>query len=189
MPLQGPTDLARPLLEQADGNPLALVELPVLLGTAELGGRWSLPVPLPLTEQLERAFASRVAELPTPTRTLLLLAAADDDSVLGEILAAAAMVSVGEPSVESLVPAVDPRLIEIDGARLVFRHPPVHSAVYQQASIAERQAAHAAWAEVLVDQPDRHAWHRPPRSSRPTRMLLRSSQRQPRERGVAGLSA
>ena len=148
------------LMEQAEGNPLALVELPVLLERDALGGRGPLPAPLPLTERLEQAFASRVAELPSPTRTPLLLAAADDDCVLSEILSAAAAIDGGEPTVEILVPALNARLAEIDGARLVFRHPLVRSAVYQRASIAERRAAHAAWEGVLADQPDRRVWHR-----------------------------
>ena len=148
------------LLEQAEGNPLALVELPIQLSEDEFGGRSPLPAQLPLTGRLEQAFASRAAALPSPTRTLLLLAAADDEGVLSEILTAAAVMDGGEPRVESVVPAVDARLTEIDGARLVFRHPLVRSSVYQRANLAERRAAHAAWAEVLADQPDRRVWHR-----------------------------
>src|ERR687895_1938760 len=79
------------LLEQAGGNPLALVELPILLGTDERAGRSRLPSPLPLTEHLERAFAAQAAGLPSDTRKLLLLAAANDSGDLGEIIAAAAM--------------------------------------------------------------------------------------------------
>ena len=148
------------LLERAEGNPLALVELPVLLATDELGGQSSLPAPLPLTERLEAAFASRATDLPSHARTSLLLAAADDEGVLSEILAATVAMNLEEPAIESLEPAVDARLIEIDGSRLIFRHPLVRSAIYQRASVAERRAAHAAWASVLTDQPDRQAWHR-----------------------------
>ena len=65
-------------LEQAGGSPQALVGLPMLLGTYELGGRSLLPTPLPLTEWLERAFAVQASDLPAKTRTLLLLGAATD---------------------------------------------------------------------------------------------------------------
>src|SRR5918997_1412591 len=148
------------ILEQAGGNPLALVELPVLLGTDERAGRSRLPSPLPLTEHLERAFAAQAAGLPSDTRKLLLLAAVDDGGDLGEIVAAAAMIAGGEPTAEGFVPAIDARLVEVAGTRIAFRHPLVRSAIYQAASLAERNAAHLALAEVLVDQPDRQVWHR-----------------------------
>jgi DNA-binding CsgD family transcriptional regulator/tetratricopeptide (TPR) repeat protein len=148
------------LLEQARGNPLALVELPMLLGTHERGGRSRLPSPLPLTERLEQAFAAQVARLPAHTRVLLLLAAVDDRGVLGEIAAAARAIDGTEPSVEGFVPAIDAGFVEVDGARIAFRHPLVRSAVYQAANLLERNAAHSALAGVLAGQPDRQVWHR-----------------------------
>jgi DNA-binding CsgD family transcriptional regulator len=148
------------ILEQAGGNPLALVELPVLLGTDERAGRSRLPSPLPLTEHLERAFAAQAAGLPSDTRKLLMLAAVDDGGDLGEIVAAAAVIDGGPPPAEGFVPAIDARLVEVAGTQIAFRHPLVRSAVYQAASLVERNAAHLALAEVLVDQPDRQVWHR-----------------------------
>ena len=148
------------LLAQAGGNPLALVELPVVLGTDERGGRSRLPSPLPLTERLEQAFAVQAARLPADTRALLLLAAVDDRGVLGEIVAAARAIDNREQTVEGFVPAIDARLIEVAGTRIAFRHPLVRSAVYQAARLAARNAAHSALATVLADQPDRQIWHR-----------------------------
>jgi hypothetical protein len=54
------------LREQTGGNPPALVELPVLLGTDELGGRSLLPTPLPLTGpgQLHPWAPGHLLELP-----------------------------------------------------------------------------------------------------------------------------
>src|ERR687896_589 len=94
------------MLEQAGGNPLALVELPVLLGTDERAGRSRLPSPLPLTEHLERAFAAQTAGLPSDTRKLLLLAAVDDGGDLGEIVAAAAVVAGGETKAPGVLGAL-----------------------------------------------------------------------------------
>ncbi|CAA9426105.1 MAG: hypothetical protein AVDCRST_MAG03-2904 [uncultured Rubrobacteraceae bacterium] len=147
------------LLEQAGGNPLALVELPVPLGTDELGGRSLLPAPLPLTERLERAFAAQASGLPAGTRTLLLIGAAADGGLLAELLLAASTLEGGEITPGTLAPAVAAGLVHLDGAELRFRHPLVRSAVYQSADGARRRASHAALAEVLSGQPDRRAWH------------------------------
>jgi DNA-binding CsgD family transcriptional regulator len=148
------------LLEEAEGNPLALMELPAALGPGARGGETALPGSLPLTARLERAFAARAAELPAPARTLLRIAAADDSGEVAEIKRAAEIAGPARPSMEDLVAAVNANLIEVDGTSVRFRHPLVRSAIYQAASIAERQAAHAALAEVLSDDPDRRVWHR-----------------------------
>jgi DNA-binding CsgD family transcriptional regulator len=156
--------LARPvrerLLEQASGNPLGLIELPVRLNEVVLAGGLPMPEPLPLTERLEGAFAARAAEMPRPTRVLMLIAAAEDGGVLGEILATASVITGGTTTAEDFEPAVDSRLLKVDGTQIAFRHPLVRSAVYQAASVAERNAVHSALAEVLADQPDRQIWHR-----------------------------
>jgi hypothetical protein len=111
------------LHEQTGGNPLALIELPVLLGTDELGGRFLLPTPLPLTARLERSFGTRAANMPVHTRSLLLLAAIDHGGDLGEILAAGAMIDGEESTIESLTPAVAARLIQLNSTFVAFRHP------------------------------------------------------------------
>ena len=149
------------LLAEAAGNPLALVELPVALGSDQLG-KGVLPEWLPMTARLERAFAARVLELPAVTRRLLLVAAVDHDGALAEVLAAASILEPTEApmGVEALAPAVAARLIEVDELGVRFRHPLMRSAIHQAASFPERHAAHAALARVLVDQPDRRAWHR-----------------------------
>jgi DNA-binding CsgD family transcriptional regulator len=149
------------LLAESAGNPLALLELPVALGSDRLGGA-TLPEWLPLTARLEHAFAARLLELPDMTRRLLLVAAVEHDGALAEVLAAAATLDRAGATVEleALAPAVGARLIEVDELGLRFRHPLVRSAVHQAASFPERHAAHAALAQVLADQPDRRAWHR-----------------------------
>jgi DNA-binding CsgD family transcriptional regulator len=148
------------LLAEAAGNPLALIELHASLGSGQAGGSTPLPSQLPLSTRLEEAFAARAAELPAATRTLLLIAAADESGTLAEVASAAAVVRGEDVSVEAIQPAVSARLIEADATELRFRHPLVRSAVYQAASLADRQAAHGALARVLAGQPDRSAWHR-----------------------------
>ncbi len=145
------------VLETAGGNPLALLELPVTLASDR--GPVGSPNTGPLPARLEAAFASRAAELPTATRTLLGIAAADERATLAEVISAAEVAFGTCLTVEDLVPATDARLIDLDVTELRYRHPLMSSAVYQAASVAERHAAHAALAEVLRD-PDRQVWHR-----------------------------
>jgi DNA-binding CsgD family transcriptional regulator len=159
-----PTDLGpvvrERLLQDAAGNPLALVELPAALLSEHLGDSALVPSLLPLTARLERAFAMQEMELPVATRSLLLVAAADDDDALGELLSAASVVQSVPVTVDAVTPAVVAGLVKVTGGRLRFRHPLVRSAIYQAANLAQCHAAHAALAEVLAGQPDRRVWHR-----------------------------
>jgi DNA-binding CsgD family transcriptional regulator len=147
----------RRLLEEAAGNPLALTELPVALQS--VGGAYALtPGPLPLTERLERTFTARVSRLPIDTRAILLLAALNGDGTMDECFAAAARMLRTAIDVAALAPAVGAGLVESQG--MAFRHPLIRSSIHRAATVAERQAAHAALAAELQSQPDRQAWHR-----------------------------
>src|SRR5215470_16735596 len=73
-----PADLKRRILDEAAGNPLALIELPVAARGLASGARSALPGSLPLTARLERAFAARWEELGAGARALLLAAALED---------------------------------------------------------------------------------------------------------------
>jgi DNA-binding NarL/FixJ family response regulator len=150
--LSGPA--RRRLLQLAGGNPLALVELP-RVSDASGDGRDAIP---PLTERLERSFSIQLLDLPATTRTLVLVAAADDGDAAVEILAAARRIApdAGEADVDA---AVGARVLDRDGTRLRFRHPLIRSACHQAASERERRDAHAAIAGVLADEPHRRAWH------------------------------
>jgi DNA-binding CsgD family transcriptional regulator len=153
-----PEDVRVRLLDEAAGNPLALVELPIAYGTAGTGTR--VPTWVPLTTRLERAFAARAFDLPTETRTALLVAALDDGPRLSEVLDAAALVAGKEVTVGALDPAVSAHLIEVNGAEFRFRHPLMRAAIRQKASMSQRHAGHAALADVLQGQPERAVWHR-----------------------------
>src|SRR6201999_2913268 len=96
--------------------------------------------------------------LPAATRSMLLVAATDDDSALTEVLDATSALAGTRVTAEALGPAGEARLVEADEGGLRFRHPRVRSAIYHAASVSERRAAHAALASLLADQPDRRAW-------------------------------
>jgi len=153
-----PAPLRERVLDQAAGNPLALVELPIALEQLADG---AMPLTwLPLTTRLEQAFATRASGLGTATRALLLVAALNDGDALTETLAAASVLA-GEPvDMSDLAPAGAASLLEHDDRRVRFRHPLVRSAIRQAASLSRRQRAHAALADVLAGEPDRRLWHR-----------------------------
>ena len=158
--LQWPMDerVREQIVAETRGNPLALLELPRGLSPAELAGGFALPQVLPVPDQIEQDFLRRTADLPGPTRLLLLVAAAEPtgDPVLLRRVAA----QLGIPA-QAGTPAAEAGLLEF-GARVRFRHPLVRSAAYQSASLADRQTVHRALADAIDSQADRDrgAWHR-----------------------------
>ena len=155
-----PADLRRRILDEAAGNPLALIELPA--AASQLGTRAPQSGPLPLTARLEQTFASRLTTLDTDVQRLLLLAALDDVD-LAELGRAARR----PLSATDLAPAVDAGLGTLDSGGFRFRHPLIVSAVKQAATADQLRSAHAALAEALADQPDRAVWHRAAAASGP----------------------
>jgi DNA-binding CsgD family transcriptional regulator len=148
------------LLAVAEGNPLALLELPTALSRQQRLALENLPEVLPLSQRLQALFVSRVSGLPPATRRLLLLATLDGTGDLG-VLQASARHAGYDADLERLGPAEQDQLVIFDhgSRRLVFRHPLIRSAVMDACTNAERRAAHRALAQVLVDQPERRAWH------------------------------
>lgn len=146
------------LLDEAKGNPLALVELPVAWDQVREGTL--LMAQVPLTTRLEQAFATRIVELPTITQTVLLVAALNDGESLSETLEAASGLVGRELTVEHVAPAVSAQFVGVDETGLRFRHPLVRTVIHQAASMSQRLAAHAALAAALAGQPDRSVWHR-----------------------------
>jgi DNA-binding CsgD family transcriptional regulator len=146
------------LLAEADGNPLALLELPGSLSAEQLNGRVALPDAMPLTPRLEGVFRQRVRRLPRPAQTALLIAAADNTGDVPAVLRAAATL---ELPADALDPAEGSGLIRITNKTLTFRHPLVRSALYQGATLSQRQQAHAALASALRgdEHTDRRVWH------------------------------
>ena len=97
------------VLALAAGNPLALVELPKLISDKEIadGGYGQR---LTLTRRLEGAFGARLAELPATTRTLLVIAAENDEAWINEVIAAAATIDAHAGAAE-FGPAVEAGLL------------------------------------------------------------------------------
>jgi DNA-binding CsgD family transcriptional regulator len=146
------------LLAEADGNPLALLELPDGLSAEQLTGLVPLPDAMPLTPRLEGVFRQRIGRLPAAARTALLVAAADNTGDAPAVLRAAGGLQL---PADALDPAEKAALIRIAGTTITFRHPLVRSALYQSATLSERQRVHAALADALFSEEDtdRRVWH------------------------------
>ena len=136
--LPGPLDprVRDQVIAEADGNPLALLELPRGMTAAELAGGFGLPGPVlprgpvPLTGRIEDSFRRQLDALPAPSRQLLLLAAADPSGDPALVLRAAGR--LGLPAQEAAEAAAEAGLAEF-GARVRFWHPLVRSVAYQSA--------------------------------------------------------
>jgi DNA-binding CsgD family transcriptional regulator len=158
--LAGPIDatVRDQIIAEAHGNPLALLELPRGLTAAQLAGGFGFPGTTGLADSMEESFLRRIEALPSQTRTLLRIAAADPTGDAALVWRAVAWAGIGA---ESATPAAEAGLAEF-GARIRFRHPLVRSAAYRSGSVQETQQAHSALAHVTDARlaPDRRAWHR-----------------------------
>ncbi|MEU9000632.1 AAA family ATPase [Streptomyces sp. NPDC048551] len=131
------------VLEDADGNPLALLEF----GRAEPacgpgGGRR-------VTDRVLASFRDRITELPDHVRLLLLTAAADGSRDLARVLAA--VDALGGSGARALEAAERSGLLRVDGARAAFRHPLVRAAAYQSAPSVQRTRVHRELAALAAD--------------------------------------
>jgi DNA-binding CsgD family transcriptional regulator len=146
------------IVSETRGVPLAMLEVLRELTPAELAGGFGLAGGSPVSGSVEETFRRRIDALPTDSRRLLQLAAADPvgDPLL--VWRAAERLGI---STDAATPPAEAGLLEF-GARVRFRHPLVRSAAYWSASLQERQEVHRALGEATDSEldPDRHAWHR-----------------------------
>jgi DNA-binding CsgD family transcriptional regulator len=142
------------VLAQAEGNPLALIELAKAIADDPAAGRRWAAEPLPVTDRLSAVISSRFAALPGPAQAALRLASVADGPDLG-----AAVSGGAGPDAQALAPAEQAGLVTVSRDGLHFAHPLVRSAIYHSTPFAQRAAAHRQLAETLRDKPDRRAWH------------------------------
>ena len=176
------------LLRATAGNPLAIRELPASAGPPTRPGE-----PVPLAAGLRRAFLDRVRRRDPDVQRLLLLVAADGSGRVDTVRRAADLFG---STTDPLGAADLDDLIATDGATVAFRHPLIRSAIYHDASGADRRAAHRALAAALEVGPaedDRRAWHLGQATDRPDDAvadeLERSAQRAARRAGPAAAAA
>ncbi|MGW6008056.1 AAA family ATPase [Streptomyces sp. NPDC055210] len=133
------------ILAEAEGNPLALVELS--RGVPALTGVTRHP-------PAEHVFGVRLDALPAPTRrALLYAAAAGPGETVGAVMAA-----LGTEDLAVWAPAEAADLVVLVEDRLDFRHPLARSAAYLRRPAGERQQAHRDLAKIAV-LPEARARH------------------------------
>ncbi|MFF5139278.1 AAA family ATPase [Streptomyces sp. NPDC013157] len=151
----------RLVLDQARGNPPALLELPAHVTTAHadpavsgIAGPYDASLPLP--RRLQHVFGTRIGKLGTGVREELLRGALD-----GVGAAPPPGAAPGRYRMRDADEAVAAGLLGGDPASgdYVFRHPLVRSAVVRTATPNQRRAAHAALAGVHRDDVERRATH------------------------------
>lgn len=140
------------ILEEAEGNPAALVELSRRVPTAfRAGGAGGAPAGHPLTAH---AFAARLDALPPATgRALLYAAAARPGESVATLMAA-----LDTDDLAVWAPAEVAGLVSLVEDRLVFRHPLARAAAFSRHPAGERQQAQQDLAETVA-RPESRAHH------------------------------
>jgi DNA-binding CsgD family transcriptional regulator len=146
--------LPRPLLEEvrqaSGGNPFYALEIVRMLtrsGVSVEAGR-----PLPVPDSLHDLVHGRLLALPSESRDFLIAAAAHAHPTVTITETAS-----GVPRASGLVPAVDARIVEVDGDRIRFTHPLLAAGALETADPVRRAGIHARLAELL-DDPEARAW-------------------------------
>ncbi|WP_189820247.1 helix-turn-helix transcriptional regulator [Streptomyces olivaceoviridis] len=152
--------LRRLVLDEAQGNPLALLELPPYVrgnrsarGSGESFGYTGVALPL----RLQHVYGARIEGLGDAVRAELLRGALD--GVAAGTTAGAARGA--RYRMRDADEAAACGLLDIDplNGDFVFRHPLVRSTAVQIATPNERRAAHASLAQVHRDDVERRAYH------------------------------
>jgi DNA-binding CsgD family transcriptional regulator len=145
------------LLAEADGNPLALLELPGQLRPDQIAGSAALPTYLPVGPTLRASLLASIEPLAEATRLLLLLAAIEPDVPTESFWRAAAKLGL---SPEALAPAEAAAVVHVEST-IGLRPRLLGAALYEAASVADRQRVHqslVAAFDPLSDR-DRRARH------------------------------
>ncbi|MFE4619255.1 AAA family ATPase [Streptomyces sp. NPDC056747] len=141
------------LLRQAEGNPLAIVELnrasSAGAGSASLGSEAGRTLRTP------QVFSARLDLLPKDTqRALLYASAALRDEELRIVMAA-----LGTDDLTVWAPAEEAALIGVADGRLAFGHPLIRTAAFHRQPAKLRQRAHQDLATAVGQNPAYRAWH------------------------------
>ena len=146
--------VAQEVLRVAEGNPLALREIPAALTDEERDGRAPLPDPLRVTDAIDAAFRRRIERLSDAARRALVVVAAGIDEAADDVRAVCAGLDAGEAAIAEAIAA---QVLEESGERLGFTHPLLRAVVLDGAPAPEVREIHRRLAARSA--PDRAGWH------------------------------
>ena len=140
--------LPRPLLaevhEASGGNPFYALEIVRMLRRSKASVEAGQPLPLP--ESLRALVHERLLALPSQSRDYLLAASALAHPTVGLVEAAC-----GVERDAGLGPALEARIVELDGDRIRFTHPLLAASAYEAADPLRRAQVHSCLAELVAD--------------------------------------
>ncbi len=154
------------LVEEAGGNPLALLDLPGLLSAEMMAGLNRGLEPMPIAATLEEAYCGSVHHLPEKTQRALILLA-----TLGSVPATVTVRAFQQAGLglADLEPAEHAGFVHLADHQPRFRHPLMRAAVYQSSTPSRRRRAHLVAAsamtpeanaeEAMPNAAERRAWH------------------------------
>ncbi|GAB3243746.1 AAA family ATPase [Nocardioides dilutus] len=142
------------VVEEAAGNPLALVDLLESMTAEQRRGTAPVATPLRASGRLHLAFDERLRRLPAQEARALLVCAAAHTARASTLTAA--LRGLGIPA-ETLVGLADRGMIALAEGEVILAHPLLRGACYHRADGSQRREAHLALARVVGE--DEKPWH------------------------------
>lgn len=147
--------VARRLIEEAAGNPLALRHLPQALSEDQLAGRRPLPPDIPLVGDLAAVLTHQLPRVGSAARELLeRISVSFDGSLAAIVESGIADAATGLDELERL------GLATLSDGRLALRHPLLRNAVLGGMTECRRRQLNLEFADVLVLSADVRLAHR-----------------------------
>jgi GMP synthase-like glutamine amidotransferase/DNA-binding CsgD family transcriptional regulator len=174
--------VAERIVEAAQGNPLALIEIARDLTPAQRAGR--VPLDSSLPPSAEWIYLRRIEALTPDARRALLIAALAEGGHLGTIERACDTVGL---NTGVLAPAERAGLVRVRGTRVTFCHELARTAVSYSALAAERRLAHGALAGAAAGE--RGLWHQARASTGPDDAVAEGLERAAARAGNQGAYA
>ncbi|MBA3380666.1 MAG: AAA family ATPase [Actinobacteria bacterium] len=180
--------LPRPILaevhEASGGNPFYALEIVRTLQRRGISIEAGQPLPVPAS--LHDLVHGRLQALPDESRDFLLAAAA-----LAHARVELVETATGVSRSAGLEPALDARVVELEGDRIRFTHPLLAAGAYEAASPLRRAEVHARLAE-LIEDPEARGRHLAASTDEPDAFVasaLEDAARHARARGAPRAAA
>src|SRR5262249_61744445 len=103
--------VCKQIITESHGTPLALIELGRVSNVVDLAGGFAVPASEGVAGKIERAYAQRMDVLPTQTRLLVLLAAAEP---LGDPVLLHRAAQIPRVQMAALSPPLHPGPLQLD---------------------------------------------------------------------------